>query len=117
MLFFAGVLVVAAAIVVAYKIQESGMPSVAIHFGRSSTEAAQAANATVHPLDPKIVPKETYNMDAYLDTARSSGFAQEVERLPVETFRAFLMEQTHEAGPILFVLWKDTVIRVEWTGF
>ncbi len=119
-LFFVAVLAIAAVVVVAYKIKESGLPPARMEFSRSNPEAAAAANATIHPLDAKAVRAETTNMDDYLKTAvdprNLSRNATATDRLVVEQLVAFVQRQTGEHGPVVFVAWSDAVVRISWSG-
>ncbi|MES2154652.1 MAG: hypothetical protein V4510_05895 [bacterium] len=114
-LFFAAVALIAAVIVVAYKIEESKLPPAHMEFTKSSLDAAAAANATIHPIDPKAA-KATSNLDDYLNDARTNGAATLDGRLQVEEFRDFLVRTTGEPGPVVFVDWGGTIERITWTG-
>jgi hypothetical protein len=109
-LAFAAIIVAAAALFVAYKVQESRQGPIAMRFER----APAPANATVTELAYKPVHKAPFLQD-HLETAALRGNSSETVRLRVEWMRDTLRHLTGSAGPEWWVSWQGAVVHVVLT--
>lgn len=111
-LFFAAVILVAAVIVVAYKLQERGLPPQSMAFERLP-EAPAGVNATVLPY--KQVHAANF-LEDHLNTAIGAGTSAESDLLRIDSMRQTLLQVMASAGPVWVVDWDGHVVRITWTG-
>ncbi|MFO1533780.1 MAG: hypothetical protein ABR562_08845 [Thermoplasmatota archaeon] len=105
---FAVVAVAAAALFVAYAVQQHGAPAVAMRF---ECCAPAPANTTATVLDYKPV-HAAYFLEDHLDTAALRGNSAEDVRLRVESMQETLAKLTGIAGPEWWVAWEGDVVHV-----
>ena len=101
----AAAVLVAAVVVVGYKVQ--GAPEQRIDFQRV------AGNATVAPLDPAKVHADRF-LERHLDLAAQRGASSDDVALRVEGMARTLESITGSPGPEWVVGWKGETVRVSW---